>query len=106
MDAEEEAFYSERIITDYFIKFALLAVAALMLFGLSTVLPTQIAFVLTASVLISATIIVFLLALFIFVPKFKTAVILFEKNVKIVTMTMLIFCLLISLLALAAVLLR
>lgn len=96
----EEAFYEERIQTDYFIKFAILALSILIVFSLSAILPNQMVFILSASLLTSATLIVLFLVLFMFVTKFKQAVIEFERNIKVFTLSFLFVCLSVSILAL------
>ncbi|MEM7044623.1 MAG: hypothetical protein AAF543_17580 [Pseudomonadota bacterium] len=105
MESEEHKFYEERILTDYLIKFVILASAALGLFGLSTYLPRQLAFIMTASVLVSATLIVSFITLFTFVSRFRQAVITFERNVKEVTISLLLLSLILAVAALFLMLL-
>ncbi|MEM9441546.1 MAG: hypothetical protein AAGA73_13955 [Pseudomonadota bacterium] len=66
-------------------------------------LPQKLVFILTASLLISATLIVIFLVVFTFIGKFKGAVIAFERNLRQVTITILLLCLAATLLALVAV---
>ena len=101
----EDAFYTERITTDTLIAFAALAVIALLLFSLSNVLSGEALFVVTASVLITATIIVILLTLFVFVPRVRRVLIDFERNAKEVTLSFLSVCLVLAVFALIVVLL-
>lgn len=100
----EDAFYTERITTDTLITFAALAVITLLLFSLSNVLSGEALFVVTASVLISATIIVILLTLFVFVPRIRRVFIDVERNAKDVTLSFLSVCLVLAAFALIVVL--
>ena len=95
-----DAFYTERITTDTLITIAALAVIALLLFSLSNVLSGKALFIVTASVLISATIIIVLLVLFVFVPRIRRLLIDFERNAKEVTLSSLAICLLLAVFAL------
>lgn len=96
----EDTFYTERITTDTLITFAALAFVALLLFSLSNVLSGEALFITTASVLISATIIVISLTLFVFVPRVRRALIDFERNAKEVTLFVLAIYLILAVFAL------
>jgi hypothetical protein len=96
----EEQYYEYEIQTYYISMFVVLAVCSLGLFGLSLVLPRDLVFILAASILISATLIVVFLTLFTFVGRVRGAVIAFERNLRQVTVTVLLLCLAVTLLAL------
>jgi|GEM_PF-4231256 len=97
----ESEHHAERITTDTLISFATLALIALLLFSLSGLLPREGLFILTASILISATILIALLALFVFVPRIRHAIVYFERNAKEVTISFLAICLILAMLAFA-----
>ncbi len=102
-DVVEKKYYEYEIQTYYISMFVILAVFVLVLFGLSLMFPQELVFILTASLLISATLIVIFLVFFTFIGKIKGAVIAFERNLRQVTITILLLCLAATLLALVAV---
>ena len=95
--------YAEDVFTQYLIKFVVLAASALGLMGLSTVLPKQLALILIPSILISATLIAIFLVAFNYWDRFRLAVVLFEQNIRSVTLAFLFACLIVAMLAFAAV---
>ncbi|MEM8948132.1 MAG: hypothetical protein AAGA21_13505 [Pseudomonadota bacterium] len=95
--------YAEDVFTQYLIKFVVLAVSALGLMGLSTVLPKQLALILIPSLLMSATLIVIFLIAFNYWDRFRLTVVLFEQNIRSVTLAFLFACLIVAMLAFAAV---
>ncbi len=99
----EEQYYEYEIQNYYITMFVVLAVFVLGLFGLTLVLSRDLVFILAASLLISATLIVVFLALFTFVGRVRGAVIAFEQNLRQVTVTILLLCLAATLVALIAV---
>jgi uncharacterized protein (DUF983 family) len=101
-DVVEEKYYEYEIQNYYISMFAVLVICVLILLSLSFVLSENLIFILASSLLISATLIVTFLVLFTYIGKIRGAVIAFERNLRQVTVTILLLCLAATLLALVA----
>ena len=101
-DVVEEKYYEYEIQNYYISMFVVLVICVLILLSLSFVLSENLIFILASSLLISATLIVTFLVLFTYIGKIRGAVIAFERNLRQVTVTILLLCLAATLLALVA----